>query len=252
MLAHRRMDGLADVATATRLAIDYQLVTGHTAITLVLERAPGEQLDQLPELRVVPQMLAAGWGGTTAAVRSADRPAPSAPAMPDVEFFHSIAESPAYDSPDTEYDYLDMPAFLRRESDNQPVAPAPAPKAAGPVRRFAAGLAHALRQASGTPRDTATASARRPIDPADALRGELIALLVARFAAEPTLVARLARAELGLSALALELSPALFNWLDEQAERSGCDLESGQFWRDLVDQLCSHAAAGGLRRLLGR
>jgi len=43
------------------------VITQYSAITLVLERAAYEQLDRLPRLRVVPQMLAEGWGGTPSA-----------------------------------------------------------------------------------------------------------------------------------------------------------------------------------------
>lgn len=246
MLAHDRINELADVATATRQAIDYQLVTAHSAITLVLQRALGEQLDQLPELRVVPQMLAAGWGGSagSAGMPKTARPAPAAVPMP--------SSASMFDSFSSSFDSLDMPDFPCDQADAAPAEPAPAPKGSGGMRRFAAKVADALRPARVAPGAPDDARVRRSIDPADALRRELIALLTARFSAEPTLVERLVRAELGLSALALDLSPTLFNWLDELAESKGCDLESGTFWRELVDQLCVGVDGTELRRALGR
>jgi Ca-activated chloride channel family protein len=254
MLACSRLKEIADVAKATRLAIDYQLVTEHSAITLVLERAPGEQLDQLPELRVVPQMLAAGWGGTAMDDFMMD-PVFSPPEAPMPRKLRDHAGvAPACLE---EYDYLDMPAFLRRESEDTSAVPSPssaqpAPASAGAVQRFAAKLGAMLRPRKGAQRDGNDASGVRQTDITDAMRRELVALLVARLRADSKLIGALLRGEIGLSALELELSPALFNWLDEQAERQGSDLESGAFWRDLIEQLCSDDSAQGLRQLLGR
>ncbi len=247
MLACSRLNEIADVAKATRLAIDYQLVTEHSAITLVLERAPGEQLDQLPELRVVPQMLAAGWGGTATDDFSMDLACFEEAPMPRKLRDNSVGE----------YDYLDIPAFLRREPDDTSAVPSPssaqpAPASAGAVQRVAAKLATVLRPRKGAQRDGNDASGVRQTDIADAMRRELVALLVARLRADSKLIGALLRGEIGLSALALELSPTLFNWLDEQAERQGSDLESGAFWRDLIDELCVGDEAAELRRVLGR
>jgi hypothetical protein len=65
---------LARVAAARRLAVlddeqaaalaeRYQLASRFTAFVVTVTRARGEQALQLPELRAVPQMLAAGWAG---------------------------------------------------------------------------------------------------------------------------------------------------------------------------------------------
>jgi len=45
------------------LAEKYQLVTEHTSLVLVKQRADGERPDEMPALRTVKGMLAAGWGG---------------------------------------------------------------------------------------------------------------------------------------------------------------------------------------------
>ena len=49
---------------ATRLAVDYQLVTDKTNFLLVHERPDGEKATEMPELQKVDQMVPAGWGGT--------------------------------------------------------------------------------------------------------------------------------------------------------------------------------------------
>ena len=245
MLARSRLDELADDAQATQLAIDYQLVTEHSAITLVLQRAPGEQLDQLPQLRVVPQMLAAGWGGASEA------PMP----MQDAFFAPMQPQAPCVRPPGgPAMDARNSPAVS--VSLRQPVA-APAagtlsPARPGPLRRVAAKLTGALGRGKGASHVTDELGTYRNPDPAATMRQELIALLVARLRAEPALVELLTRGDLGLSALALQLPPTLFNWLDEQAERAGRDLECGAFWTGLVDELCRGDDAADLRRVLRR
>jgi Ca-activated chloride channel homolog len=52
------------------LAETYQLVTEDTSFVLVKERQPHEQAQDMPELRQVPGMLAAGWGGTGSVLAS--------------------------------------------------------------------------------------------------------------------------------------------------------------------------------------
>jgi hypothetical protein len=52
-----------DDEQAAALAERYQLASRFTAFVVTVARAEGEQALELPELRAVPQMLAAGWGG---------------------------------------------------------------------------------------------------------------------------------------------------------------------------------------------
>jgi Ca-activated chloride channel family protein len=61
--AHARLAELPS-AQATELAVEYQLVTEHTSCVLVHVRETGEKAEGVPVLRKVPQVLAAGWGGT--------------------------------------------------------------------------------------------------------------------------------------------------------------------------------------------
>jgi Ca-activated chloride channel family protein len=64
--AARRLAALEPEAAAG-LAERYQLASHFTAFVVTVARAAGEQAQSLPELRAVPQMLAAGWGATAMA-----------------------------------------------------------------------------------------------------------------------------------------------------------------------------------------
>lgn len=66
----------SSLTTAQDLAVQYRLVTSKTNFILVHERSEAEQAQEMPTAHTVPQMLAAGWGGTgsvTGTVKSADR-----------------------------------------------------------------------------------------------------------------------------------------------------------------------------------
>ena len=58
-------------------AVKYQLMTGETDYLITVERADGEKATDLPELQVQPQMLPAGWGGTSSVVSVQSRGAMS-------------------------------------------------------------------------------------------------------------------------------------------------------------------------------
>ncbi|MFZ1642952.1 MAG: VIT domain-containing protein [Candidatus Contendobacter sp.] len=109
LAAARRIAQLS-AEDATALAVDYQLVTPHTHFLMVDVRAEGEKAMDLPELRTVPHMLAAGWGGVGRVGRV-------------------VAADPCMASMDASPDYLDIPAFLRCQPPSFPLA-APAPLAA--------------------------------------------------------------------------------------------------------------------------
>ena len=97
--AARRMEHATD-AESLHLALDYQLLSRWTNFLVIAERA--DKAEDLPELHQVPQMLAAGWGGT-AQVRSSG-----------VRFCRS-AQADAMAA--SGVDRYDIPAFLRRQSD---------------------------------------------------------------------------------------------------------------------------------------
>lgn len=102
--AARRMDTAND-AESLRLALDYQLLSRWTNFLVIAERA--DKAEDLPEIHQVPQMLAAGWGGTTGSislscVNSSGR------------VRNSLGEAMAASG----VDKYDIPAFLRRRCDD--------------------------------------------------------------------------------------------------------------------------------------
>lgn len=81
----------------TALAVRYQLISRHTNYLVVDARADDKKGEDLPGLRKVPQMLAAGWGGTGSLVRESSLYCDDVRFMrkmhiPDVRY--SIAPSP--------------------------------------------------------------------------------------------------------------------------------------------------------------
>ncbi len=107
LAASARLESLND-EEAQSLAVQYQLVTHQTSCVLVYERDEDEKAEDAPELRKVPQMLAAGWGG----LGSVDAGVPM-----------DVADSPLHYCAipvSADRDYLDRPAFLRRQPDDGP------------------------------------------------------------------------------------------------------------------------------------
>ncbi len=126
LAAFRRLAGLP-AEEAAALAVEYQLVTPHTHFLMVDVRAEGEKAQDLPESRAVPHLLAAGWGGTG---RVADALPPPAPMMA-----RSSPVRRGVDSGSANLEYLDIPAFLRRQAEGEsPSQPAPPSE---PVQRRA-------------------------------------------------------------------------------------------------------------------
>jgi Ca-activated chloride channel family protein len=64
MVGARRLRDAGNAEAATQLALRYQLVTEHTNLLLVAERAADDKAEGLPQPHQVPQMLAAGWHNT--------------------------------------------------------------------------------------------------------------------------------------------------------------------------------------------
>jgi Ca-activated chloride channel family protein len=58
-------EALDNETLATQIAVAYQLVTEHTNFLMVHERSAADKATQMPVLHKVPQMLPAGWGGTS-------------------------------------------------------------------------------------------------------------------------------------------------------------------------------------------
>lgn len=224
MLAGQRIRHCSDATQATTWGVDYQLVTPHTAITLVLERSANERAGQLPELRTVAHMLAAGWGGT--ASRGLDRLAGAMPAPACAPPPSPAPQAIADDSFCLDcIEFSPIPEAPERGLDLDGQAPPAAPKA------VATKAARAIAE-------TRAALNVRPTIPALALNWIALArLLVARLQQQPELANALREGQIGLSQLQLTLSTELFNWLDARAEAQGLDLEQGEFWRALCFEL---------------
>ena len=70
-LLHERaaLGTASSLSTAQGLAVTYKLVTDETNFILVHERTEAEKANEMPDAHKVPQMLAAGWGGTGSVAR---------------------------------------------------------------------------------------------------------------------------------------------------------------------------------------
>lgn len=86
-------------------AVRYQLITQQTDYLITVERAADEKALSLPELQVVPQMLPAGWGGTSAVL---GMPYASSGGLDSVQF--CLRCSPATSDTGS----WDIPAVLRK------------------------------------------------------------------------------------------------------------------------------------------
>jgi len=114
----------------TRLALDYQLITEHTNYIVVAERE--EKAEDLPVLAKVPQMMAAGWGGHGVVGEANMSYVDSLQTIDGVsDCMCSISSRPTSRASAFEVGLrdIDIPAFLRRSSDDYSSAPARTPAA---------------------------------------------------------------------------------------------------------------------------
>lgn len=90
-------------------AVKYQLMTDQTDYLIKVERIAGEKAEDLPELQIQPQMLPAGWGGTSSVHVCASR------ASVDDGIRFSIAR------PRVAYNHIgEVPAVVRRSMPRSP------------------------------------------------------------------------------------------------------------------------------------
>jgi Ca-activated chloride channel family protein len=141
LLQERAALGTASsLSTAQGLAVTYKLVTDETNFILVHERTEAEKANEMPDAHKVPQMLAAGWGGTgsvargpiyrsaadnvpfnvpmfnkiSASVRSADY---AGVASPSVWRGRPLASVRVDNLSAAGMDDYEIPAFLRKQAD---------------------------------------------------------------------------------------------------------------------------------------
>jgi Ca-activated chloride channel family protein len=137
MLAARRLDALQHDAgaAATQLALAYRLLTAHTCCVVVHKRAADDKVLDPAELRVMPPMMAAGWGGTGSVLASdavlgiasfQALPTLGSAAdysVPSVWRQARTAASPSanrLDDVDDEFPDIEIPAYLRKEAHASP------------------------------------------------------------------------------------------------------------------------------------
>lgn len=228
MLAAERLQDLAGDA-AIRSAIAYQLITPQTALTLVLQREASAQLHRLPELRTVPHMLAAGWGGTSTDVGAA---------APDADSDQCVqCEDRAYDLS------VDMQA---PGSPSAMSPPPPSPRMPAPAPMRPAGAVLASRKASNTgswslkklfgkgqAEDSSKHEQLRSPELPELVR-ELTRLITDCCKQHPPKLLSLRNGNFSLDQLGARLPLAVFNRLDALAESEACDLNDGSFWLDLA------------------
>ena len=104
----RELKALTDAEAGAALAVCYQLMSPWTGYVVVAERAEGERAGDLPALRKVPHMLAAGWGGT-GVVQSLEGPEPRACLALPCEDVEPVPE------PCPSMDIVDISVFLRHD-----------------------------------------------------------------------------------------------------------------------------------------
>ena len=101
--ARRRLDVL-DMREQQAWAVRYQLITAQTDYLITAERSAGEKPADLPGLQVIPQMLPAGWGGTSSVddgIQFSIRRSTSGPLA-------SMSDS------SVSFSHLDVPAVVRK------------------------------------------------------------------------------------------------------------------------------------------
>jgi len=129
LAAAGQMQHLTGATKATKLALDYQLVTEHTNFLMLHERSAEEKASNMPELHKVKQMLPAGWGGAgmdqvqymrTSMSLSCDD------SISDMFSSPTVMRSRGANSPQSRMleisgtGHYDIPAFLRRQVDSVP------------------------------------------------------------------------------------------------------------------------------------
>jgi Ca-activated chloride channel family protein len=130
LAAAGQMQHLTSATKATKLALDYQLVTEHTNFLMLHERSAEDKALNMPELHKVKQMLPAGWGGT-GVDHQIQYSMPSKMMKSVMSMSHELtaptlmrgrgALSTQVQSLEISgMDHYDIPAFLRRQIDPVP------------------------------------------------------------------------------------------------------------------------------------
>ena len=134
--AASRLQSLADDSRSA-WAVRYQLVTDDTDYIVTLERSEAERPTELPELHVVPHMLAAGWSGSGTVVKCS--PQRSYSNSESIQSMKTLSANICYSvRPDA-----DVPAVMR---STRRAAIHPAAQDDGPLAGFIARLQRRLER----------------------------------------------------------------------------------------------------------
>lgn len=185
---------------ATGWAVRHQLMSEWTGLTIVQQRSADAGLDALPELRVVPQMMAAGWGGLMEA----------APCLQ----FALGALPPLVGAP----------------------PPVPAPMVEASLRTAVGGARAKLRSRSEHADQMDMPQAAGP-SVLEHLQQRCAELLAEHLSEHMFHVERIAQGQFGIDDLAVPLPLDLLNWLDDLAESLGLSLSDGRLWQALAAHL---------------
>ncbi len=138
LVAARQLNALRAETDIQALALKYQLVSDHTNLLLIVERAESEKTDGMPALYPVRPMTAAGWGG----YGSVSAQQSSIPAMyaglgvPSV-WRKRDASAKVSESAASAFDQIEVPSFLRRSDTlHSDVDPASSEKRASIMERI--------------------------------------------------------------------------------------------------------------------
>lgn len=118
--ASQRLSALTEEKQLS-LALKYQLITEKTNCILVHVRSAEEKATDMPELQKIAQMQAAGWGGASS-VQMEVLYCRSAPMQDNMQFSISSFDAPAPAGDVADYSQYDLPRVFRtnREADTSP------------------------------------------------------------------------------------------------------------------------------------
>jgi len=122
------LEPLFDHVRAQELAVDYQLITSQTNFILVHRRAEENKSNEMPTLKQVKQMLAAGWGGTSTVMSRRSNAPGFIPLSKPACFRRSDTRDIADQMNDLAVDVFNIPRFLLSDNSNRQPRRITAPK----------------------------------------------------------------------------------------------------------------------------
>ena len=113
------LEPLFDNVRAQELAVDYQLITNQTNFILVHRRAEENKSNEMPTLKQVKQMLAAGWGGTSTVMSRRSNGPDFIPLSKPACFKRTDTRDMVDRMNDLAVDAFNIPHFLRVDKSNR-------------------------------------------------------------------------------------------------------------------------------------